>query len=140
MDRLNKIIEMIDILSDEFYRLKNNICLPYDLSAIQTTIILDIYKNPNETKITDICKRLKKSTNSISPLINRLVDKGFLYKYSDPSDKRIFKLGLTDTSKSITSQIRTDVEDYTLPIAEELTEEEISEIENSLELLIKAVF
>lgn len=140
MDRLNKIIEMIDILSDEFYRLKNNICLPYDLSAIQTTIILDIYKNPNETKITDICKRLKKSTNSISPLINRLVDKGFLYKYNDPSDKRIFKVGLTEKSKSITSQIRTDVEDYTLPIAEELTEEEISEIENSLELLIKAVF
>lgn len=140
MDRLNKIIEMIDILSDEFYRLKNNICLPYDLSAIQTTIILDIYKNPNETKITDICKRLKKSTNSISPLINRLVDKGFLYKYNDPSDKRIFKVGLTEKSKSITSQIRTDVEDYTLPIAEELTEAEISEIENSLELLIKAVF
>lgn len=140
MDRLNKIIEMIDILSDEFYRLKNNICLPYDLSAIQTTIILDIYKNPNETKITDICKRLKKSTNSISPLINRLVDKGFLYKYNDPSDKRIFKVGLTEKSKSITSQIRVDVEDYTLPIAEELTEAEISEIENSLELLIKAVF
>ncbi len=140
MDRLNKIIEMIDVLSDEFYRLKNNICLPYDLSAIQTTIILDIYKNPNETKITDICKRLKKSTNSISPLINRLVDKGFLYKYNDPSDKRIFKVGLTEKSKSITSQIRVDVEDYTLPIAEELTEEEISEIENSLELLIKAVF
>ena len=140
MDRLNRIIEMIDILSDEFYRLKNNICLPYDLSAIQTTIILDIYKNPDETKITDICKRLKKSTNSISPLINRLVDKGFLYKYNDPNDKRIFKVGLTDKSKSITSQIRTDVEDYTLPVAEELTEEEINEIEKSLELLIKAVF
>lgn len=140
MDRLNRIIEMINILSDEFYRLKNNICLPYDLSAIQTTIILDIYKNPNETKITDICKRLKKSTNSISPLINRLVEKGFLYKYKDPNDKRISKVGLTDKSKSITSQIRTDVEDYTLPVAEELTKEEINEIENSLELLIKAVF
>ena len=140
MDRLNKIIEMINILSDEFYRLKNNICLPYDLSATQTTIILDIYKNPNETKITDICKRLKKSTNSISPLINRLVEKGFLYKYNDPNDKRIFKVGLTDKSKSITSQIRTDVEDYTLPVAEELTKEEINEIEKYLELLIKAVF
>ena len=140
MDRLNKIIEMINILSDEFYRLKNNICLPYDLSAIQTTIILDIYKNPKETKITDICKRLKKSTNSISPLINRLVEKGFLYKYKDPNDKRISKVGLTDKSKSITSQIRVDVEDYTLPVAEELTKEEINEIEKSLELLIKAVF
>ena len=140
MDRLNKIIEMINILSDEFYKLKNNICLPYDLSAIQTTIILDIYKNPDETKITDICKRLKKSTNSISPLINRLVEKGFLYKCKDPNDKRISKVGLTDKSKSITSQIRVDVEDYTLPVAEELTEEEINEIEKSLELLIKAVF
>ncbi len=140
MDRLNKIIEMINILSDEFYRLKNNICLPYDLSAIQTTIILDIYKNPEETKITDICKRLKKSTNSISPLINRLVEKGFLYKYKDPNDKRISKVGLTEKSKSITSQIRVDVEDYTLPVAEELTKEEINEIEKSLELLIKAVF
>ena len=83
---------------------------------------------------------MKKSTNSISPLINRLVEKGFLEKKKDENDKRVYKVCLTNKSKSITSQIRTDVEDYTLPVAEELTKEQIDEIEKSLELLIKAVF
>ena len=87
MDKLGEIIEMINTLSDKFYKLKNNIFSPYGLSAIQASIILDIYHNPNETKITDICKRLNKSTNSISPLVNRLVEKNFLEKKHDEKDK-----------------------------------------------------
>ena len=140
VDKLDEIIEMINTLSDKFYKLKNNIFSPYGLSAIQASIILDIYHNPNETKITDICKRLNKSTNSISPLVNRLVEKDFLEKKHDEKDKRIFTVCLTEKSKKITNDIQIDVTDYTLPLKEELSDEQLDTIKKSLEILLKAVF
>ena len=63
-----EIINMIRELSNYFNTIRDELCEPYGISSIQAIILLDIYHNQNEVKITDICKRLHKSTNSISPL------------------------------------------------------------------------
>ena len=84
-----EVINNIKILSDYFANVRDTLCAPYGLSSIQVVIVLDVFNNPNETKITDICKRLHKSTNTISPLINRLVSKGFLKKEQSKEDARV---------------------------------------------------
>jgi len=141
MDNLEReqIISMLKDVSTKFESLRDAVCAPYGLSSIQAILILDIYHNPKETKVTDICKRLNKSTNTISPLINRLCEKGYLKKVRDESDYRITRIFLTEKSKSITDKISIDIKDYTLPVFEQLTEEEIMTIKKGLELLKKVV-
>ena len=67
-----EFIEMLKTVSLYINNVREALCAPYGLSSIQAVIVLDIYHNPNECRVTDICKRLNKSTNTISPLINRL--------------------------------------------------------------------
>ena len=85
IEKRKEIIEMIKALSNYFNNVRDALCAPYGLSSIQAVIVLDIYHHPDETKVTDICKRLHKSTNTISPLINRLVEKFNVYIGSEPS-------------------------------------------------------
>ncbi|MBQ2471327.1 MAG: winged helix DNA-binding protein, partial [Acholeplasmatales bacterium] len=113
-----EIINMIKELSDYFNTIRDELCEPYGISSIQAIILLDIYHHPEERKVTDICKRLHKSTNSISPLINRLVEKGYLTKSQSKEDKRITYVSLTKKTEEITNSILIDVSDYTWPFFE----------------------
>ena len=134
-----QILDMLKEVATRFESLRDAVCAPYGLSSIQAILLLDVYHNQEHTRVTDICKRLNKSTNTVSPLINRLIDKGFLTKKQDESDNRIFYVYLTDKSKAITDKISIDIEDYTLPIFEQLKEDEIETIKKGLSLLNKVV-
>lgn len=137
IEKRKELIEMIKALSNYFNDVRDALCAPYGLSSIQAVIVLDIYHHPNQTKVTDICKRLHKSTNTVSPLINRLVAKGFLAKKQSVDDARVTYISLTDKSKAITENINIDIYDFTWPMFESLTEEEFANIYECLNLLLK---
>lgn len=132
-----EVIDMIKSLSIYFNDVRDALCAPYGLSSIQAVIVLDIYHNPDETKVTDICKRLNKSTNTISPLINRLVDKGYLVKVQSKEDARVTYIKLTDKTKAITEKINVDIHDFTWPMFEAVSDEDCEMIHNALLLLLK---
>ncbi|MGM9969751.1 MAG: MarR family winged helix-turn-helix transcriptional regulator [Anaeroplasma sp.] len=132
-----EVIDMIKDLSNYFNNVRDDLCSPYGLSSIQSIIILDIYHHPKETKVTDICKRLNKSTNTISPLINRLVEKGYLYKIQSSEDARITYIHLTEKAIKITDDIAMDVCDYTWPMFESLSDEQFKNIYECLNLLLE---
>ena len=132
-----EVIDMLKELTSRFSNIRDNLCEPYGLSSLQAVIIMDIYHNPNETRVTDICKRLKKSTNTISPLINRLIEKDFLIKVQDKNDNRVFNVKLTDKTSNIANEIAIDVSDYTYPMFDLLTDEEFDNIYVSLLKLLE---
>ena len=106
---------MIKELSSYFTNIRDALCEPYGLSSIQAVIILDVYHHPEERRVTDICKRLHKSTNTISPLINRLIQKGYLMKKVSKDDARSMQVYLTDKTKEMVDNILVDISDYTWP-------------------------
>ncbi len=132
-----EIINMIKELSDYFNTIRDELCEPYGISSIQAIILLDIYHHPEERKVTDICKRLHKSTNSISPLINRLVEKGYLTKSPSKEDKRITYVSLTKKTEEITNSILIDVSDYTWPFFEGMSDEKFDKIYEALKVLLE---
>ena len=132
-----EVIDMIKKLSSYFNNVRDALCAPYGLSSIQAVIVLDIYHNPTENKVTDICKRLNKSTNTISPLINRLVEKGFLTKTQGEEDARITYISLTEKTKKITDNISVDICDFAWPMFESVTDEQFEGIYDSLQLLLR---
>lgn len=137
IENRKEIITMIRDLSNYFTNIRDELCEPYGLSSIQAVIILDIYHHPEARRVTDICKRLHKSTNTISPLINRLVSKGYLKKKVSKEDGRSTHVFLTEKTKEMTDNILVDVSDYTWPFFEGLSDEQFEQIYNALKLLLE---
>lgn len=135
VENRKQIIEMLKSITNYFNDMRDVLCAPYGLSSIQAIIVLDIYHHPNETKVTDICKRLNKSTNTISPLINRLIKKEFLYKEQSKEDQRVFNVHLTKKSEKILNDIVVDVNDFTWPIFDSFTDSEFTQIYNALSVM-----
>lgn len=136
MDRATKeviAVNIIDKLSRYIMKIRDELAIPYGISPIQLRIIFDLNSNPN-SKITDICQRLQKSTNSISPLIKRLESKGFIEKKRSIDDARITYVSLTKKSNDFIHDLELDIRDYTEPIFKNFTDLELDQI---LERFIK---
>ena len=137
IENRKEIISMIKDLSNYFSNIRDELCEPYGLSSIQAVIILDIYHHPDARRVTDICKRLHKSTNTISPLINRLVAKGYLKKKVSKEDGRSTNVYLTEKTKEMTDNILVDVSDYTWPFFESINDTQFEQVYNALKLLLE---
>ncbi len=133
------IIEQIKDLSNFFDAIRDDLCEPYGLSSIQSVILLDIYHHPKNTRVTDICKRLNKSTNTISPLINRMISKNLLVKVKDEKDTRVTNVYLTPKTEEITKKIFLDVVDYTIPYFDDVSDEDMKIIEKALALILNVI-
>lgn len=130
-----EIIENIKELSYYFDKCKDKLCEPYGLSSVQSKVILDVYHNEG-TKITGICQRLNKETNTISPLINRLINHEYLVKENDKNDRRIYYIYLSEKSKNIMESLVKDIETMTWPLFDSISEEQTNMIYESLKILI----
>ncbi|MDE7263791.1 MAG: winged helix DNA-binding protein [Anaeroplasmataceae bacterium] len=126
-------IETLKSISQFISDVRASLCSPYKISPIQAVILLDIYHHPTETKITDICKRLNKTTNTISPLVKRLVERRFLIKRQNKEDNRVFEVFFSEKGEEIMDQINQNVVSFALPIFNELSDEEFQ----SLSVLLK---
>lgn len=136
VEQRKEIIEMIKQLSYFFDKSKDKLCEPYGLSSIQSTVIIDVYHHEG-TKITSICARLNKETNTISPLINRLIKHDYLTKVNDTNDRRVYYIYLTDKSKKIMESLVKDVETMTWPLFDSLSKENLEMIYKSLKVLME---
>ena len=55
----------------------------------------------NEIKVTDLGKRLYLDTGTISPLIRKLKDKGYIEILRDNTDERVQVIKLTETGNKL---------------------------------------
>ena len=129
----NTTVHVITSLSSYIMTIRDELSIPYDLSPIQSRIIFDLNAHPS-SKITDVCKRLSKSTNSISPLIKRLENKGFIERKRSKNDARITYVSLTQKSLDFINDLDNDIRDYTEPMFKKLNDEELNK---TLDCLIR---
>ena len=131
-EEILEAIEFLKALSHFINKARTDICIPYKISPTQATILIDIYHHQNQTKITDICKRLRKTTNTISPLVNKLVQKGYLVKQQNSQDNRIFEVFFSEEGLSMMHSINQDVLNFSTPLFEELSDEEFQILYDTL--------
>ena len=140
MKKKEDILETIELLkttSQFIGDARANLTAPYHLTHTQAVILLDVYHHPKETKITDICKRLNKTTNTISPLVKRLVEKGYLVKHQNAHDNRVFEVSFSEEGMDMMKHINEDVLAFSTPLFNELSDEEFSNLYKSLKILNK---
>ncbi len=134
-----KMLLQIRDISTYYESIKDDISKSYKLSSIQATILIDIYNNGNMVKITDICKRLHKKTNSISPLIDRLIIDGYIIKEKSEKDKRITYVSLTKKAIDVTNNVLQDLFDYILPLYDKFSEQELLDISKHLDKITSII-
>ncbi|MEG0496713.1 MAG: MarR family transcriptional regulator [Carnobacterium sp.] len=107
-NRLNKELEIEDITASQF--------------AVIKDIEMNSFLDKKEIKVTavEIAERLGMDKPTISGIINRLIDKEYLEKQPNPTDKRSSILKLTKESK------------VKLPILEKISNKVISDATNGL--------
>jgi len=84
----------------------------------------------------DIKNILILNSSTVTGIINRLEKKGFLARLPKSGDKRISKIALTLTGKKLISQIPPLLHEQLSKKLINLPDNQINEIENSLDLLI----
>lgn len=136
-DEILTTIELLKSASQFIGSARANLCTPYGLTPLQTVILIDVFHHPDQTRITDICKRLDKTTNTISPLINRMIEKDYLMKRQNPEDNRIFEVFLSTKGKDIMLNINQDILKFSNFYFEKLSEEEFKSLYQSLIILNK---
>lgn len=107
-NRLNKELEIEDITASQF--------------AVIKDIEMNSFLDKKEIKVTavEIAERLGMDKPTISGIINRLIDKEYLEKQPNPTDKRSSILKLTKESKA------------KLPTLEKISNKVISDATNGL--------
>lgn len=134
IEEREKIFKLVKEIAIYFEKTKNKLSESYGISSPQSLVLLDVYHHPN-AKVTDICKRLGKETNTISPLINRLIKNGLLEKTISLEDHRVATINLSIKGKEVIKNFLNKASEYTWPIFDKITDEEFSQIYNSLQLL-----
>ncbi|MDE7162010.1 MAG: MarR family transcriptional regulator [Anaeroplasmataceae bacterium] len=136
-EEILKTIELLKSASQFIGNARASLCTPYGLTPLQAIILIDIYHHPNQTRITDICKRLNKTTNTISPLVNRMIDKNYLIKRQNSKDNRIFEVFFSNRGEEIMTRMNQDILNFANPYFAKLSEEEFKNLYQSLILLNK---
>ena len=105
----------------EALRLKNQLCFPLyavsnlitrkykplldelDLTYTQYIVMMALWEqSPVNEKY--LCETLSLKSNTVTPLLQKLVKKGFIKKEKDPSDERNMVITLTDSGSALRDQ------------------------------------
>ncbi len=82
-----------------------------------------------------IARRRRVSLQSAGELIQALVDRGWINRVPDPSDRRQTLLHLTDTGRQQYEQVNSRMLTHLIPLMENLTTEEMTAVEVALNAL-----
>ncbi len=92
-----------------FHRLYSRVLEPYDLSYLQYMSLLIIHQQGPLTLMA-IGAALDLSSNTLTPVIDKLVKKSWLQKTPSPTDKRAKVLSMPDDKQPLFAQILTEVD------------------------------
>lgn len=92
-----------------FHRLYSRVLEPYDLSYLQYMSLLIIHQQGPLTLMA-IGAALDLSSNTLTPVIDKLVKKSWLQKTPSPTDKRAKVLTMSADKQPLFAQILTEVD------------------------------
>ncbi|MEO4052383.1 MarR family transcriptional regulator [Solibacillus sp. CAU 1738] len=94
--------------ANQFSKLYAKTLLPYELTYPQYLVLLTLWDEDGLTS-TEICDRIGVSIGTLNPILQKLIDKKWLYKTLSQKDRRASILSLTDKAKNAEEEIQTQI-------------------------------
>jgi len=98
--------------------------------------LLILVRNKSGMPMKYYIKKLKVKKSNFTKLYNDLIEEGYLERKSNPKDRRSIILIITEKGRKIMSKERKDVRNSFYKKIQDLSNDEISNLNNSLETII----
>lgn len=136
---LSNLIHRAANIYDAIYHQHNG---ELDISGPRLAILIRLYiedrKGTGEGITPTIMSRFQNvGKNTISSLLNGLEEQGLLQRENDPSDRRIFRLKITDKGRTLVEDLAPRQVEYMNMLTADLTDEESDQL---IALLGKLVY
>lgn len=105
------------------------------LTMIQYYYLEAVHKLHHPT-YSDLARRFNVSKPSVTNIVNRLIQEGFVEKIQSGSDKRVFHLHLTELGKGLLAADQKAHEEMAGHILANLTSEEATDLQHKLRRII----
>ncbi len=96
---------------------------PYGLTPIQSLILADLW-GEDGISASEIGKRLTLDPATLSGVVDRMISGGWIGKISDPEDKRIHRIFLTEKGKNLQPEILAERNQANEEVLEQMNVEE----------------
>jgi MarR family transcriptional regulator, repressor for mepA len=127
------IVNSIKTIDNLVKRYGNSHLKEIDLTHSQTNVIIFLHQESHrQVQQRDIERALNLTNPTVSVLLSRLEEKGFIRRTTDPEDNRSRIIELTDKVEPIVKEIYEHVSSIEEMLFEGLDEAEIKSLSNSL--------
>lgn len=130
-----KVINIIPLIMRQFdQELKT-----YDPLIIPAQLkLMGILAN-HRCNLTELAAKHNVTSATMSSSISNLVEKGWVTRYSDPSDRRVVHLELTDAGKAVVNHFFERINQRMCNYLAELSPEDLVKLEIGMDILEKTV-
>ncbi len=93
---------------------------------LQLIAVISHETESRDVWVSDIVKRVDVTPQAVSKFINLAVDKGYLERFENESDRRSIGVRLTDPGKAVLSKAAEELNAFYKSVLEEFSEEELA--------------
>lgn len=101
----------------------------------QQTMVIKIVAHNKEVTLTQLCEELSLAKATVSGIIQRLQEAGYIEKIKKEEDKRNTYIVFSEKGKAFAHTFREIMNHSFCHVFEHLTEDELAQIKNTLKLL-----
>lgn len=121
---MRKFFEYFSSLETLYSKAMAPVCRKFDLTYMEFSIIMFLANNPKFDTAAQIVRYRHLTKSHVSITIHSLENSKLLEGRNDPSDRRIYRLSLTDAAKPIIQAGRATQDEFTNRIFADFTPEE----------------
>lgn len=127
MDSIKKddkhVLHRLKCIHDYIERYGNNILKEHDLTLAQCHVLgLLVSKEEQECTLKELEKSMNVAQSTSAGVVARLEKKGFVITYTDPNDKRVKKVKLSENAEELLEVIRVSMSSVEDRVLENLTD------------------
>lgn len=110
-----------------YQRFCQNVIRDWELNATSFQVVMFLANNPDYNTARDVSRMRGIKTGITSIAVEQLIQMGFLERRTDPNDRRIQRLFVTEQARDLVEQGRQAQREFAESIAEALTPQEREE-------------
>lgn len=131
---MSRVSESFCRLMQHLHGLQGAAWFSLDLSMAQFKALMLIGSSGGLTG-RDLAQRLGVGPSAVTPLVDRLVQRGYVLRNEDPIDRRVTWTRLTPAGLEVFERIVSTGQDQIEGLLTELTPAEVAQVEHALDLL-----
>lgn len=137
MREVNHSFKMIKLIKEIYGAINTQIGCDMKESGLtpQQVMIFKVIAHEKEVTLSKICEELSLAKATVSGSIQRLEEAGYIEKTKKKEDKRNTYISFSEKGQHLAQALREEMNHSMCEVFQHLTEDEISQIEDALNLL-----